>query len=274
MQENRSIFKCEGLFMDVFPLWAFYFGAAVLGLELGGLSTIFIQRWIDELPILKPWRSRCPACETELRLLDTIPLLSYLLLKGHCRHCDARIGGQYMVVEISCLAWALASAHHFGLTVDWAVYLVLGVMLITGSFIDFETFLLPNRITLGGAAIALVACFFLEEPGWQDGILGAVVGAGLFWVLQQGYRLWRNKEGMGTGDVKLMLCIGAMVGFSGLPFTILTASVASVVGMIVFMMRDDGEGLKTRIPFGPFLSLGCMLYLLYGEQAMRWYMAL
>ena len=258
--------------MDVIPIWIFYLIAAALGLELGGLATIFIQRWIDEKPLLKPGRSVCPSCEHKLTWRDTIPILSYFLLKGRCRHCDESIGSQYMLVEISCLAWSLALAYHFGPTLAWGIHLVLGCMLITGSFIDFETFLLPNRITLGGAAIALLACFILPEPGWQNGLLGALFGGFSFWVLQQGYRLWRKEEGLGTGDVKLMYMIGAITGLSGLPFTILAAAITSGLASAVYMLRPGGKGLKTRIPFGPFLSLGCMLYVLYGEPVMRWWM--
>lgn len=256
--------------MEAVPGWIFFLIAAVAGLELGGFATIFIQRWIDEVPILKPGRSRCPSCEGKLGWLDTIPLLSYLLLRGHCRHCKSPIGAQYLLVEISCMAWSMAILHHFGWSLDWGVYLVLGCMLITGSFIDFETFLLPHRITIGGSAIALAACFILEEPGWQDGILGAVAGGGFFWVLQQAYRLWRKEEGLGSGDVKLMVMIGAMTGLSGLPFTIMAAAITSAIGSGVYIFKSDGQGMKTRIPFGPFLSLGCMLYILYGESVMRW----
>lgn len=256
--------------MAAIPTWIFYLGAAALGLELGGLATIFIQRWIDEKPILRPGRSRCPSCETPLGLLDTIPLLSYLLLRGRCRHCDARIGGQYILVELSCMAWALALAYTYGPTLDWLFLLILGCMLITGSFIDFETMLLPDRITLGGSALAVAACFVTEAPGWQNGILGAVAGAFLFWLLQQGYRIWRKEEGLGTGDVKLMAMIGAMTGLSGLPLTILIAAVSAGAASAFLMLRN-GDGLRTRIPFGPFLALGCMLYVLYGPAIMRWW---
>ncbi len=92
----------------------FYLAAGVIGLELGSLTTIFIQRWIDEVPILKPGGSRCPSCEHKLGMLDTIPLVSFIVLRGRCRHCDESIGGQYILVELSCMAWALASAYRFG----------------------------------------------------------------------------------------------------------------------------------------------------------------
>ncbi|QJB56920.1 A24 family peptidase [Pseudodesulfovibrio sp. zrk46] len=256
--------------MEMIPTWIFYLMAAVAGLELGGLATIFIQRWIDEKPILKPWGSACPACSKPLAWRDTVPVLSYLLLRGRCRHCDERIGPQYMLVELSCMAWSLAVAHQFGLSPEWGVYLVLGIILIVGSFIDFETMLLPNRVTLGGAALAVAALFVLDLPGWKNGLLGAAVGGTFFWVLQQAYRLVRRDEGLGTGDVKLMLMIGAMVGFKGLPLTILIASLTSVVGFAFFVFRPGMQEGKMRIPFGPFLSLGCLLYVLYGEELRKW----
>jgi leader peptidase (prepilin peptidase)/N-methyltransferase len=257
--------------MDTIPIWAFYLAAAVAGLELGGLSTIFIQRWIDEEPICRPGGSKCSNCDSRLGWRDTIPLVSFLLLKGRCRHCGSPIGPQYLLVELSCMAWALASAHTFGPSPEWGVYLVLGVMLIAGSFIDFETFLLPDRITLGGTAAALAASFVLEGgPGWQDALLGAAVGAGLFWVVQQLYRLWRKREGLGTGDVKLMAMIGAMTGLAGLPLTILVGSLTGAAGSVFYMLRPGKGGIRGRVPYGPFLSLGCLLYLLYGPQIMRW----
>ncbi|MBI9079834.1 MAG: prepilin peptidase [Pseudodesulfovibrio sp.] len=259
--------------MDIIPIWVFFIAAAVIGLEFGGLASIFIQRWIDELPILKPGRSMCPSCEHRLTLLDTIPVLSYVMLKGRCRHCGQSIGGQYMLVEISCLAWSLALAYQFGLSLEWGVYLVLGCMLIAGSFIDFETFLLPNRVTIGGAVLALAASLVLGEgPGWQNAVLGSLVGGGLFWVMQQGYRLWRKEEGLGTGDVKLMFMIGAITGFSGLPFTMMAGAITGSMGSAIYMARS-GKGMKTRIPFGPFLSLGCMFYVLYGQDIMHWWVS-
>lgn len=259
--------------MDIIPLWAFYLAAAVIGLELGGLSTIFIQRWIDEQPILKPRRSRCPSCEAKLRWRDTIPVISFLLLRGKCRYCDAPIGMQYMLVELSCMAWSLAVAHRYGLSPEWGVYLVLGVMLIAASFIDFETFLLPDRITLGGCGLALAASFVLDEgPAWQDACIGAAAGAGAFWVLQRLYRLLRNEEGLGTGDVKLMGMIGAMTGIGGLPLTILVSTMTGAVASVFYMIRPGKGGIRGRVPYGPFLSLGCLLYVLYGPQIMRWWM--
>ncbi len=259
--------------MDLIPNWIFYLMAAVLGLELGGFATIFIQRWIDEKPILKPGRSRCPSCEEQLDLRDTIPLLSYFLVGGRCRHCDAPIGSQYMLVEISCMAWSLALAYHHGLTPEYGVHLILGVMLIAGSFIDFETFLLPDRITIGGTAIALGSSFFMESPGWQDAFLGAVAGGLSFWLIERYYTL-RNRFGVGLGDVKLMCLIGALVGLSGLPLTIVLIAAASYVPLCIMAFRHGWAVFTKKLPYGPFISLGGMLYILYGEQIMQWWKAM
>lgn len=257
--------------MDTVPTWLFYIIAAVAGLELGGLATIFIHRWIDEKPILRPGSSTCPACDCKLGWLDTIPVISFFLLKGQCRHCEASIGPQYMLVELSCFAWSMAIAHHFGFGWLWAAYLVLGIMLVAGSFIDFETMLLPNRITLLGAAAALGTAFIPGGLGWQQAVLGAAAGGGFFWVVQHGYRLMRGEEGLGSGDVKLMLMVGAMVGLKGLPLTVLIASGTSAVGCAIIVFRAQKDRKHLRIPFGPFLSLGAMLYVLYGEALLLWW---
>jgi len=262
--------------MEAIPRWLFLLIAAVAGLELGGLATVFIRRWIEERPILRPFGSVCPACGHALAWLDTVPVLGYLLLRGRCRHCGARIGGQYLLVELSCLAWGVALAHRFGPD-QWpafVIFLVLGCLLVAGSFIDIEPVLLPNRITLGGAALALAASFVLDEPGWRDAMAGAVVGAAILWLLQQGYRLWRGEEGVGTGDVKLMAMIGAMTGLSGLMPTLLIASGLFWLGTITCMFRPGCKGLKTMIPFGPSLALGCMIYVLYGGPILRWWTGL
>ncbi|NDV19394.1 prepilin peptidase [Pseudodesulfovibrio sp. JC047] len=258
--------------MDVIPHWFFFVAAGILGLELGGIASIFIQRWIDEVPILKPGRSRCPSCLHKLGLTETIPLVSFLWLKGRCRHCNAAIGAQYLLVELACMAWSIAVAYRFGLSPEWGVYLVLGVMLIVGSLIDIETFLLPDRVTLGGTCLALVASFFLENGvDWQRAFLGAAMGAGLFWVLQQGYRLMRGQEGLGTGDIKLMAMIGAMVGVGGLPLTLFVGSFTGAIASLFYTFSSGKDGIHGKVPYGPFLSLGCMVTVLYGSDIMAWW---
>ena len=258
--------------MDI-PMWLFLCGAAVAGLVLGGLSTVFIHRWIVERPILDPIHCFCPTCEHPLSLADSLPLIGFILCRGRCRHCGASIGLRYPLVELVSMVWALALALHYGPTPSFAAYLVLGQMLMTGSFIDFETYLLPNRVTLGGAGLALAASFVLPQPGWVQAVLGALAGGGFFWVLQQGYRLWRKEEGLGTGDVKLMFMIGALTGLQGLPFAVLCGALIGLLGSVVYMIRS-GTGLATRIPFGPFLALGGLIYLLVGRDAMAWWVTL
>ncbi|WP_419785044.1 prepilin peptidase [Pseudodesulfovibrio sp.] len=262
--------------MDLIPRWIFYCIAGAAGLELGGLSTVFIRRWIEEKPLFRPFGSQCPVCGSKLQWRDTIPLLSYLLLRGKCRHCGAHIGSQYMLVEISCMAWGVALAQRFG-PEQWpafVVFLVLGCMLVAGSFIDIETLLLPDRITLGGTGLALAASFFLDEPGWRDAMAGAAVGAAFFWIMQQGYRLWRKEEGLGTGDIKLVAMIGAMTGLTGLPPTLLIAAVFYGGGMIACMLRQNPERRGGMIPFGPALALGGMIYILYSAPILYWWKSL
>ncbi|WP_147820824.1 prepilin peptidase [Salidesulfovibrio onnuriiensis] len=248
--------------------------AAVLGLVLGSFYTACIHRYVAELSLIRPLRSFCPHCGTSLAWYDNLPLLSYLLLRGRCRHCKRPIGLRYPAVEFLSLAWAVALVLKFGLSLPWLIYMVFGGLFIVGSFIDFELYILPNRITLGGAVLALAVQAFFGWAALKGALVGAMAGGGFFWVLQQGYRIVRREEGLGTGDVKLMLCIGALVGVGGLPMTILAAAVSALAASVVYMRHPDGSGVRTRIPFGPFLCLGAMLHILAGNEVLAWYFSL
>jgi len=248
--------------------------AAVLGLVAGSFYTVCIHRYVAGISVIRPLRSMCPHCGATLKWYDNIPLLSFLVLRGRCRQCRTAIGVFYPAVESVSMAWAVALALKFGLSFPWLVHMVFGGLFIVGGFIDFKLYILPNRITLGGAALALAVKALFGWAAFQGALLGACAGAGFFWVLQQFYRIVRKEEGLGTGDVKLMLCIGALVGVGGLPFTILTAAFSALAASGVYMGLPGGRGLKTRIPFGPFLCFGAMLHILAGREVLAWYFSL
>lgn len=248
--------------------------AAVLGLVLGSFATACIHRYIAELPLTRPLRSICPACNDQIAWYDTIPLLSFWVLRGRCRRCSSPISLRYPIVEAFTMAWAVALALKLGISGPWAVYMLFGWLFIVGSFIDFELLILPDRITLGGAGLALGVQALWGWAAFKAALLGALFGGGFFWVLQQLYRILRREEGLGTGDVKLMLCIGALVGVAGLPFTILVAAVTALSASVVYMRLPGSRGVMTRIPFGPFLCLGAMLQVLVGREVFVWYLGL
>ncbi len=242
----------------------FPFGSLLLGLALGSFYNVCIHRYLTGQSIVLP-ASHCPKCRNALSWWENIPLLSYLLLQGRCRSCKEPISLRYPLVEAVSGLWSLALAVQFGPGWEWLVYMVAGGLLIVMSFIDFAEYILPDVFTLPGAAAAFCGMVFLVGMPWQDSLLGAVIGAGAFLLLQQGYYLIRRVEGLGTGDIKLMLMLGALVGWQGLPVLVFLAAFSALVASLAYMAKNAHQGMQTRIPFGPFLSLGAMLEILYGQ---------
>jgi len=250
----------------------------------------FLNVCIYRLPAMRSvvWPgSRCPRCFSAIRAWDNVPVLSWFILGGRCRDCGAAFSMRYALVEFmtgllfAVFFWGMCVAGVREAAGPWpgsvlfylfAMYLV-GV-LIVASFIDFEEYILPDGITLGGTAAALVCAPLLLRVPLLDSVLGAAAGAGLFWGLQAGYRLLRKAEGMGTGDIKLMALLGALNGWQALPFTILAGSLAALAASLIYLRREGGQGMKTAVPFGPFLTLGGLLAALVGDQVTAWYLGL
>lgn len=257
-------------FTTLFP-WL----ALVLGLCLGSFATACVHRYLAGQTVLDPPRSYCPHCQKQLAWWENIPLLSYLLLRGRCS-CPRRepIGSRYLALEAASGALALAFALKCGPTPAFLVYVAFATALLIASFIDFAEFILPDSITLGGTAAALVCAPLFLGVELFDSALGAILGAGLFWALQVGYRLLRGDEGMGTGDIKLMALLGALNGWQALPFTILAGALSALAASLFYLRRGGGQGLRTAVPFGPFLSLGGLLAPLVGERVSAWYLGL
>ncbi len=253
-------------------IWlAFSFSALVLGLCLGSFYNVCVHRYLKGQSIVRPG-SHCPRCGHRLSWWENLPLFSYLLLLGRCRECKQRISIRYPVLELLSGLWALALALKFGPGWLWLLYLSFGGLLLVLSFIDLESFILPDFLTLPGAGAAFCCAWFLPHLSWQNSLLGALSGAGFFWILQRTYKLLKGVQGLGSGDIKLMLLLGALLGWQALPLSIFLAAVSGLCLSLFFLRSSPGQGLQTAIPFGPFLSLGGMLYILFGPQLMRWYL--
>jgi leader peptidase (prepilin peptidase) / N-methyltransferase len=251
--------------MEMVPAPLFFLFALVLGLVLGSFYTVCVHRYITGASIVWPG-SHCPLCDHKLAWWENIPILSYMALRGRCRSCRCPISIRYPVMEAISGLWALALAIKFGPTLPFAVYLAFGGVFIVASFIDFELFILPDVLTLPGALLAFVSAVALLGMDWQSSLLGALFGAGLFLLVQKGYYLIKRMDGLGTGDIKLMLLIGALLGWQYLPVMILLAATTGLVASLFYLRRDGALGMKTAIPFGPFLCLGAMLSILAGER--------
>jgi len=222
------------------------------------------------MSIINPSRSFCPQCNSAIQFYDNIPVFSYLWLKGRCRNCKASISLRYPLVELMTGILAIAILFMFGLTLEGVVYFVFISSLLVITFIDIDHKIIPDVITLPGIPIGLAASFVLPDITFKSSLLGLLTGGGSLLLVAWTYSLITSKEGMGGGDIKLLGMIGTFIGWKGVIFTIFAASLAGTfVGIIVMLLK--GKNLKFAIPFGPFLSIGAMSYVFFGEKVLLWY---
>lgn len=255
--------------------------AAALGLILGSFATCAGHRLAHEGSVMSPARSFCPACGHTLSWRENIPLLGWLFQGGRCRFCKAAIPLRYPLSELLSAGFALAAAAVFEPGWHFLVAVGFGTLLLVLSLIDLETFLLPDVLTLPGAVAALLVSTLLPRAhtlgiGWQSALWGALAGGGGLWFIAWAYRRIRGEDGMGLGDAKLMLLVGALLGPVAVPLTLFAGAVLALpVGVVAARSaarRGEGEGLRTALPFGPFLCAGAATYLLLGPQFLRWWL--
>lgn len=223
---------------------------------------------VEALPALslsRP-RSRCPQCGHPLAWHENIPLLGWLRLGGKCSACGSRISARYPIVEALTGALFAAAACQAGPTAAAAVYCLALALLIAAAFIDLDTTLLPDKLTLPLIGLGLVAAWQQWTPvALPDAALGAFFGYFSLWAVAAAYRLVRGVQGMAEGDFKLLAGLGALLGWQALPSIILLSSaVGAVVG--IFMIVARGHGRNVPIPFGPYLAGGGVAALFFGAQ--------
>ncbi len=247
--------------------------STLLGLVVGSYLNVVIYRLPRDLSTVRP-RSSCPSCGTPIAVRDNVPVLSYLLLRGRCRHCAAAISPRYPLIEALTGGLFLACYLRFGFTVEALAAALFCAAMVALAAIDIEHYILPDLITLPGTALSLLAARWLPwSGGWQGSLLGAALGAGLLLLLWKGWFLLRGEEGMGLGDVKMLAFVGAFLGWKGTLITLFLASLSgSVVGLA--LVGSGGAGLKTKLPFGAFLSLAAVIALFAGPWIVRSYQAL
>ncbi|SEQ51209.1 leader peptidase (prepilin peptidase) / N-methyltransferase [Solimonas aquatica] len=214
--------------------------------------------------------SHCPHCKTPLRPWQNIPLLSFLLLRGRCAHCAARISLQYPLVELAAALMALACVWRFGYSPQLAAALLLSWTLLALAVMDFQTLLLPDALTLPLLWLGLLAALVPIYAPLPAALLGAAFGYLSLWSLYWLFRLATGKEGMGYGDFKLLALLGAWLGWQALPAIVLLSSIsAALVGIVLIVLRRAGR--HSAIPFGPYLAAAGWLVLVFGPQLQRWY---
>jgi leader peptidase (prepilin peptidase)/N-methyltransferase len=257
--------------------------AFMVGCILGSFYNVVICRLPLGQSIVRP-ASRCPACGNEIAAYDNIPLVSYLLLGGRCRHCKVSISPRYPLVEGLSGLLALLLFRRYGLHPQLAIEFIFCSLLLIITMIDLDTFLIPDILSLPGIVLGLALSFYTPRsllyllppplPLWWHNplgsLLGIILGGGIFYLIAAGYALVRRKEGLGGGDIKLLGMIGAFIGWKGVAFTILVSSVSGTIIAIPLMWRS-GKGIGSTLPFGPFLAFGAISYIFWGELFYRWY---
>jgi leader peptidase (prepilin peptidase)/N-methyltransferase len=241
----------------------------IMGACIGSFLNVCIHRLPAYKSIVRP-PSSCPACNTPIRFYDNIPIVSYILLRGRCRHCHAGISFRYVCVEIITGLSALISVMKYGFSVQALIIFSFISALIVITYIDMDHKIIPNRITLPGIPICLLASFAFPELAFKDAVLGLIAGGGSLFLIAWSYKAITKKDGMGGGDIKLLAMIGAMIGWQGVVFTIYVASaLGTVIGLPLMLAKR--KNMKYAIPFGPFLSIGSITYIFFGTRVIDWY---
>ncbi len=245
--------------------------AAAFGLLIGSFLNVVIHRLPKDESVVTP-RSRCPVCQTPIAAYDNIPMLSFLLLRGRCRACGHPISWRYPLVEaLTALLFAF-TVQQFGASLETAVLLLFLCGLIVVTFIDLDLQIIPNVVTLPGIPLGLAAGLLFGNPPFLDRLLGTLTGAGfLYLVLFYGSVLY-GQDAMGEGDLNLIALIGAFLGWRGVVVTMLLGCLSgSVVGLTLIALGRLHR--RQHIPFGPFLALGAVIALFWGDRLIERYLA-
>ncbi len=260
--------------------------AGGLGAILGSFLNVCVYRLPRDESVVRP-RSRCPGCGAMIAWYDNVPVVSWLVLRGRCRHCQTRISVQYPLVEATiALVWAAAMAR-LGPTTQALSAAVFVTLLVGILLTDAQHFLIPDEFSLGGLGAGLALSFVTDI-----GPLRAALGAGTGWLLLGGVKAvgdlalrkgWiGGKEiratlgddepitSMGGGDVKMMAMIGAFLGWRGVLLTVFLGALAGTIVYVPFMFRKQ----KPLVPFGIYLAIGACVTLLFGGRLVAWYAAL
>ncbi len=244
----------------------------LFGLAWGSFLNVVIFRLPLGMSLLKP-PSSCPQCKKRIKFYDNIPVFSYLLLRGKCRTCGTKIPFSYLLVEILTPLSFLLLHHKYSLSFFFFASCLFASAMIVLGFIDFYHQILPDEITLPGLILALIYAPFREDLNLTQALVGAAVGAGFLLFIYGAYYLLRKKEGLGMGDVTMMLLIGAYLGWQLTFFTLILASFVGAITGVVFIVFQKKD-LQYSLPFGTFLAPAAFFALLWGNQIVGAYLGL
>lgn len=246
--------------------------SAIVGLAVGSFLNVIILRLPADESIVAP-PSHCTECGTELRWYHNIPLFSWLALRGKCAFCGTPISWQYPMVELATAAIWGANAAAFGATGEAARAIVFLTLLLAIAVTDAKFYIIPDELSLGGAAAGVVLAGALQlwsppaEIRLQEAVIGAVVGSGILWMVAIVGTWALNKDAMGGGDIKMMAMIGAFLGWKGALLTIFLGALAGTLIFVPLAWKTD-----RLVPFGLFLAVGAALTFYLGDPLLDWYM--
>lgn len=256
--------------------------AVVLGLLWGSFATVCIYRWPEDRSVVKPG-SHCDVCKHPIRWYDNIPLVSYLWLRGKCRDCGTEFSARHLVIE-GAMAMLFAAAWWFTLgpagfldpidlrVLKFVLFAAFIFSMVVITFIDIDHMLILDKVVWPAAVLGYGATFLLPGYRWYDGLIGAVVGYGVPWLIGEIYLRLRDREGLGLGDSTLLMYVGAFLGWKGVVCALFGgALVGTVIELTKLMLVADPEDSddfvgppnpnRGELPFGPYLCLAATFYL-------------
>jgi len=244
-----------------------------LAFILGGIWGSFCNVCIYRLPLEKniiKGRSFCTSCEKQINWYDNIPLLSFIFLKGKCRCGKSKISLQYFLVElVSAISFVLIY-YFYGVSITTLLLIILTIFFIIIFFIDLKHYIIPNELTFPLMLIGFIKSFDpnLNQslfPNYINSLIGGFFGYSIIWLIIFFYKTLRKKEGMGLGDAKLIAVVGFWFGWFSIPFVIFISSMVALIFSIPSLIKKTRD-MSTQIPFGPFIIIGCLIYVTFANQ--------
>lgn len=279
------------------PEFVGFIFVGILGATIGSFLNVVIYRVPNELSVVMP-NSACPNCKSAIKPYDNIPVLSWLILGGKCRNCKQPILWRYPAVELLTALVFVLVYWQIGFTPYLLVALAFAAAMISLIFIDAEHMILPNVITYPMFLIALIVrvafplvfegnyfsdttygpvSWLVGWPAWAvslaGALFGALIGGGSLWLVGAIWKALRGVDAMGLGDVKLLLGIGALLGWRLTILTIFIGALTGAIAGILVVARSKDKDLQAQIPFGIFLGIGALVAMLFGQRLIVWYLS-
>ena len=243
----------------------------ILGALWGSFANVCIIRMPQGKGVVVG-RSFCVKCNKKIQWFDNIPIISYLLLKFKCRNCKTKISFQYFLVETISLINFLVLYLIFGLSLTTLFLIILSVVFLIIFFIDLKHYIIPNSLTYSMMILGFIKSFVpnLDPifPNFLNSLIGGLLGYGIIWSIIYFYRQFKKKEGMGLGDAKLFAVIGFWFGWISIPFVVFLSSIIALLSVLPDLLRSSKK-LSSQIPFGPFIILGTIFYLVFQDNFVK-----